>query len=153
MMMATKYLQRMNAFALLILVASLFGLGVLIADSAVPFKLVSATTNAPHVNGVLFIDAVVVRDLKRKCSVTVSRHIFDATGRRIDVMPSTYMPAEALEQLDAIAPGRLRLAVPLPWYISAGPAAFVTSLSYTCNDWHAIRPINTVMTVNFEVLP
>lgn len=151
--MTTSLIQKSAWLAWLILACSAAGLIYMMGDTKPPFEMLSATTNKPRAGEILRADVLVRRDLSRKCSVTFSRHIFDSSNTRIDITPSTVMPAPALEQLEAAKPGHLRLAVELPQYIQPGPARLVTPLAYACNAWHTLRPIEVLMTVNFEVAP
>lgn len=151
--MSMSMLQRSAWLAWLILALSAAGLIVLMGDSKPPFRMISATTNTPRAGEVLRADVVVVRDLSRRCSVTFSQHIFDSSSTRVDMLPLTFMPAAGLDQLDAESPGHLRLAIPLPDYIKPGPAKLVTPLAYVCHAWHSVRPIEVLMTVEFEVAP
>ncbi len=149
--MLVKTLERMAWIAWLLIALSAAGLVWMMSDVSPPFAMVSATTNKPKPGELLRVDAVVQRQLKRQCGVTFSRHMFDSSGTRMELAGDTYMPPEALEQLEGIAPGRLRLAVPVPPHAQPGPAKLVTPLSYQCNAWHSLRPIHVLMTIDFEV--
>lgn len=151
--MSMSLIQRSAWLAWIILAVSAVGLLYMMGDNVPPFRMVSATANSPRAGELLRADVVVTRDLSRRCSVQFSRHIFDSSSTRIDVTPLTFMPASALDQLDAESPGHQRLAIPLPAYIKPGPAKLVTPLAYTCNLWHSARPIEVLMTVDFEVAP
>jgi hypothetical protein len=153
MQTATTILYRSAWLAWLLIGISGAGLAWMIGDSTPPFRLTGYVSNVPHRGELLRVDATVWRDLERNCSVQFSRHIFDAAGVRWDVLSSTNMTAAALRQLDEQAPGHLRLAVPIPAGAAVGPAKLVTPLEYQCNPWHGIRPIESTMTIDFEVLP
>jgi len=150
---ATTLLNRSAWLAWVLLGLSVAGLVGMISDSAPPFKMTGYVASVPHRGELLRVDVAVHRDLARECSVQFSRHIFDASGVRWDVLATTTMTAQALAQLDAEAPGHLRLAVPVPPGAAPGPAKLVTPLQYECNPWHGIRPIESTMTIEFEVLP
>ena len=151
--MSTSLIQRSAWLAWLLLLFSALGLIYMIGDTEPPFRVISSVANSPRAGELLRADAIVQRDLSRNCSVTFSRHILDSQGTRIDVQPLTYMPAAGLVQLEETSPGRLRMAVMLPAYVSPGPAKLVTPLAYTCNAWHSLRPIEVLMTVDFVVAP
>lgn len=150
---ATLILHRSAWLAWALLAASALSFGYMVFDSRPPFELRGYTVSKSHAGELLRVDASVKRDLARGCSVAFSRHIFDSVGTRWDVQGQTNMPATALSQLDQQAPGKLRLAVPLPLGIAPGPARLVTPLEYKCNPWHAVQPIVVVMTIEFEVVP
>jgi hypothetical protein len=153
MQTATTILYRSAWLAWLLIGISGAGLAWMISDSTPPFSLTGYVANVPRRGELLRVDATVWRDLDRNCSVAFSRHIFDAAGVRWDVLASANMTAFALRQLDEQAPGHLRLAVPIPAGAAVGPAKLVTPLEYQCNPWHGIRPIESTMTIDFEVLP
>jgi len=137
--------------------AWMFGLWAVILgtwglDREPPFVLGPYTVNSPAPGGVLVFDAQVTRQLERQCSVQFSRHMFDSTGMRIDIAPLTNMSAEALENMDGVMDGRLKLRVSIPHGASPGPAKFVTVLDYRCNPLHYVYPIHILMTVDFEVV-
>lgn len=113
-------IQRSAWLAWLILLVSAVGLLFLMGDSKPPFRMISATTNTPKAGEVLRADVIVERELKRRCSVTFSRHMFDSIGTRVDITPSTFMPADGLDQLDAEKPGTFGL--PYRCQVTSSPA-------------------------------
>ena len=149
----TKILQRSAWLAWALLVLNGLGLLFMMMDDKPPFQMLGYERATVRPGEILRVDATVKRELSRKCSVTFSRHVFDADGTRIDIVPDTYMPAGALEELQRLTPDKLRLALPIPSYVKPGPATLVVPLAYQCNAWHALRPIETRMVVSFEVLP
>ena len=153
MITMTKVLARSAWLAWALLTASLAGLGWMMLDTAAPFVMLDYTAESVRPGAVLRVDVQVRRDLSRKCSVTFSRHMFDSAGTRVDLVGSTQMTAKALEGLEKHSPGQLRMAVPIPPYVSIGRAHLVTPLAYVCNAWHSVRPIETTMVIDFEVVP
>lgn len=149
----TTMLQRSAWLAWALLVASMLGAGMMMADTEPPFRMLSYTVNSPRPGELLRVNAQVERQLDRGCSVRFGRYILDSTGTRMDVLDATQMTAAAVRGLDAVAPGRLSLAVRVPDHAAPGKAHLVTPLAYTCNAWHAIRPIETTMVVDFEIAP
>jgi len=125
----------------------------MMADTKAPFAMNSYTVEPVKAGGILRLEAHVTRDLTRKCSVTFSRHAFDSAGTRLDLVGQTTMTAFALEQLELIDAGKLKLAIQIPEFAKPGPAVLITPLVYTCNAWHGLRPIEYTMTVNFEISP
>jgi hypothetical protein len=146
-------LQRSAIVAWALLLSSFIGLGLMVMDDSPPFETISYVSTPVKPGGVARFEAIVKRDLSRRCSVTFSRHAFDSTGLRLDLVPATSMTADALEGLERATPGRLRVAVGIPPFAAPGPARLVIPLSYVCNPWQAIRPIEMVMEMSFEILP
>lgn len=149
----TSVLRRSAWLAWLLLIVSGGGLALMIGDDDPPFRLIGYTVEPVRPGGVLRVTADVQRDLDRECSVVFSRHMFDSLGTRIDLAGTRNMTADAIRVLDEVSPGKLRLALPIPAYAAAGPAKLVTPLSYQCNAWHAMRPIETTTVMVFEVSP
>ena len=152
MMPMTKLLQRSAWLAWALLALSGFGFLFMVMDDKPPFQMLGYEKATVSPGEILRIEASVKRELSRRCSVTFSRHLFDVEGTRIDVVPDTYMPASALEELQRLTPDKLKLAIPIPSYVKPGPATLVVPLAYQCNAWHALRPIETRMVVAFEVV-
>ena len=148
-----KVLQSSAWVAWVMLALSGVGLAYMMGDTSPPFRMLASSANTPKPGELLKAEAIVERQVFRDCSVSFSRHIIDSAGQRIDITGTTFMPADALRQLERATPGRLRLAVVLPSYVEPGPAHLVTPLAYVCNPWHALRPIEFVMTIPFEVKP
>lgn len=149
----TRFLDRSAGLAWALLVASAICFALMVMDDEPPFAMLSQQHATVRPGDVLRVEAAVTRDLTRRCSVTFSRHMFDRDGTRVDLVPDTYMPAAAIDDLQRRTPGQLRLAVPIPSYVPPGPAKLVVPLSYVCNAWQALRPIETKMVIDFEVLP
>ena len=153
MMAMTTWLRRSAWLAWALLIASLMGLGWMMSDTDPPFVMHGYAKGTVSPGQILRVDVSVTRDLTRRCSVTFSRHMFDSAGTRIDLVGTTQMTAQALEGLERENPGRLKMAVPIPSYVALGHARLVTPLSYVCNAWHGLRPIEITMEVDFEVVP
>jgi hypothetical protein len=127
--------------------------GYWMVDRAPPFRLVSYEVPPAKRGGVASVTAVVERDTSRGCSASFSRYLFDSRGFRYALGNEESMTAEMIARMNARAPGRLQVAVPLPEAMAPGPARYVTDLRYVCNPSHFFRPIEVVMEVHLEVLP
>lgn len=151
----TRTLERLNILSLIIVLACALQVLWWVFDTSPPFELVSYTATAAQPGGVTRIEAVVKRDLARDCSVTFSRHMFDATGVRFDLSGQQMMSASALKTLNEISPDKLRLNIAVPAIAAPGRALVTTVLEYRCNPWQESigRPIRVEMKNYFEVLP
>ena len=148
-----ELLKRSAIVAWVLLAASASGLLWMMGDTHAPFVMHGYTVEPVRPGEILRLKAEVRRDLKRKCAVTFSRHMFDSAGTRLDLVGQTSMTAAGLEQLNAIDKDVLRLAIPIPDYAKPGPAILVTPLVYSCNAWHGLRPIEYTMRVDFDISP
>ena len=116
-------LQRSAWLAWALLVLSAIGAASLVLDNTVPWSLIEYRVGPVAPGGVLRVEAIVQRDVSRKCSVQLSRHVFDATGARRDVVPAMLMTAAALEVLEKTTPGRLVFEVAIPEFSLHLPGA------------------------------
>lgn len=122
------------------------------ADRSPPFMLDSYTVDPTKRGHVALITGKVRRDIHRGCSATFARYIFDSQGFRHALGNEEAMSAAGIKRMDAINPGVLRLAIPLPESMAAGPARYVTDLVYSCNPIHVFKPIHVLMEIPIEVL-
>ena len=151
-MMVTTALQKSKWLWRAILIACLIQVAFWAFDRSPPFKLISYTsTSAPPGKSVL-LTAKVRRDLSRECSVVFSRHFFDSSGARYDLVAGQYMSAYALRLMDQLTPGELRLRDDLPESVTPGLAHLFTNLEYSCNKFHRlVWPIEVTMELDFIV--
>ncbi len=123
-------------------------------DRSPPFRVLSHQVNSPHAGGVLTVRAKVQRDLERDCSVTFSRYLFDRNGTRHENTGPQVMTAQAIRNMDAMAPGELNEQMLVPANFPPGPGSMTTVLEYRCNPLQYVaRPIPVEMNIPFEVLP
>jgi hypothetical protein len=124
------------------------------AGSVASIRVLSHQVNSPHAGGVLTVRAKVQRDLERDCYVTFSRYLFDRNGTRHENTGPQVMTAQAIRNMDAMAPDELNVQMLVPANFPPGPGSMTTVLEYRCNPLqHVVRPIPVEMNIPFEVLP
>jgi hypothetical protein len=148
----TLALQRFNWLPNIVLVFAICMLAYWASDRREVFELKNFIWTVGPRGGVAFLDGQADRNLDRHCEVYYSRYMFDSRGYRWDLTGVLHMSAEAVEQMDREAPGRLRLTVPIPEGASTGPAKVVTMLTYTCNPIHRIWPVNQVLVIPITII-
>ena len=111
---ATTLLEKLMWLWWLILTASILQLVWWHLDDKPPFQLISYTSTVAKPGGVVSFDVNVKRDLERKCSVTFSRHMFDAKGRRTDLSSGQTMTSRGIAEMDALTPDKLLLDITVP---------------------------------------
>lgn len=123
-------------------------------DRLPPFRVDAVrVTNAPR-GGLVHIDAEVFRDVRRECGVTLSTHLYDATGARFTIDSTAIIGSAGIAALERKTPGKLRRTIQLPAGVAVGPASMVSSMAYTCNPLQELlRPIHVQTEFTFEVLP
>ena len=152
MTLATNIVFRLQWLWRAILIGCLIQVGFWAVDRSSPFRLISYTTTSAPPGGSALVVAKVRRDLARDCSVVFSRHMFDASGARFDIVAGQAMSGYALRLMDALTPGELRLRVDVPASAVPGPAHLVSALEYSCNPFHrAFAPIEVVMGLQFVI--
>lgn len=98
------------------------------------------------------IELSVQRNVRRNCSVSYHRHLYDADGFRFDLPGSpSGMNAEAIAALERSHPGRLLLLVPIPRKAAPGPVRLVTSMQFVCNPLHYLWPIPMLVEVPLQI--
>ncbi len=151
---ATEVIQRLEWLWRIVLVLCAGPVLYWTLDRAPPFALISAQTNSPRPGEVLYVDAQVRRDIHRECTAEFSRYLFDRIGSRHEAQGPQLMTAQSIREMDALAPGVLRVQMQVPLSFPPGPARMVTVLQYRCNPIQDLfRPIGVQMTIPFEVLP
>ena len=154
MVRATQLLERMMWFWIILLIVSVGQVIWWALDQSPPFRVVSHQVNSPHAGGVLTVRAKVQRDLERDCYVTFSRYLFDRNGTRHENTGPQVMTAQAIRNMDAMAPGELNVQMLVPANFPPGPGSMTTVLEYSCNPLQDVaRPIPVEMNIPFEVLP
>ncbi len=101
-------------------------------DRSPPFRVLSHQVNSPHAGGVLTVRAKVQRDLERDCSVTFSHYLLDRNGARHENTGQQVMTAQAIRNMDAMAPGELNVQMLVPANFPPGPGSMTTVLEYRC---------------------
>ena len=143
----------LNRFAWAVVITCAAWLIAMILDTDPPFRMLSYAATPARPGSVTHIDAVVQRELDRRCSVIYSRVLFDREGRRTDLGPAMILPRQAIEDLDARQRNHLLVEVKIPEHVPPGRATIVTAAFYRCNIWHAIAPIEVTMSWEVVVLP
>ena len=152
MTLATNIVFRLQWLWRAILIGCLVQVGYWAVDRSSPFKLISYTTTSAPPGGSALVVAKVRRDLARDCSVVFSRHMFDASGARFDIVSGQFMSAYALRLMDALTPNELRLRVDVPASAAPGLAHVFSTLEYSCNPFHrAFAPIEVTMELDFII--
>lgn len=132
--------------------AFLIQLGVWAADTRVPFQLLAYKVSSVAPGQLAVLDAVVKRDLNRKCSADFSRYFFDSNNTRFDITQGVqHMNSATIEDLDSRNPGELRFLFRVPAEAAPGKGTLVTDLTYMCNPLHLVWPIQYLMKVDMEV--
>lgn len=151
---ATQLLERMMWFWIILLIVSVGQVIWWAMDRSPPFRVLSHQVNSPHAGGVLTVRAKVQRDLERDCSVTFSHYLLDRNGARHENTGQQVMTAQAIRNMDAMAPGELNVQMLVPANFPPGPGSMTTVLEYRCNPLQDVaRPIPVEMNIPFEVLP
>lgn len=122
-------------------------------DDQPPFKLIDYELKSGYPGEVITIKSKVIRDVKRKCSVTYSRSFSDSAGTRTDLTSGKQiMSAKALTDLNERSPDRLSTSVSIPVNAEKGEALIITVLEYECNPFHKSYPIDLIMKQKLLVL-
>lgn len=153
MMTLNTALRRMVWVPILLLLAVAAQIIYWAHDDAPPFtggKYVATPTRAGHG---MPITREVTRDLKRTCTVTASRYLLDASGKVHDLQISQRISPEMGKILDTKSPNRRDEVIQLPKEVAPGMATINTALSWSCNPWQRLFPIETASVLHVEVLP
>ena len=150
----TQLLERMMWLWMLILAVSIAQVIWWSLDREPPFRVNAVrVTNAPR-GGLVHIDAEVLRDVRRECGVTLSTHLYDATGAGFTIDSTTIISSAGIAAMERKTPGKLLRTIQLPAGVAVGPASMVSSMAYTCNPLQELlRPIHVQTEFTFEVLP
>jgi hypothetical protein len=149
---ATSFVEKLHWLWRAILLACFVQIAFWAADRTPPFVLGPYTSTSAPPGGTVRIVAKVQRDLSRKCSVVFSRHLIDASGARYDLVSGQTMSAYALEAMEKLMPGELRLQVHIPPGTPPGLAHLFTVLEYSCNPFHRrVSPIELTIEMDFIV--
>lgn len=123
-------------------------------DRSPPFRVDAVRVTNAQQGGVVRIDAEVFRDVRRECGVTLSMHLYDATGARFTIDATSIISSAGISAMERKTPGKLLRTIQLPAGVAVGPASMVSSMAYTCNPLQEMmRPIHVQTEFQFEVLP
>lgn len=123
-------------------------------DRDPPFRVDAVRVTNARQGGLVHIDAEVFRDVRRECGVTLSTHLYDATGARFTIDSTAIISSAGIAAMERKTPGKLLRTIQLPAGVAVGPASMVSSMAYTCNPLQDVaRPIPVEMNIPFEVLP
>jgi hypothetical protein len=136
---------------LMILVAVVL-VAVQAADREPPFAVLSVEPAQARAGEPVVITAKVKRDMSRDCSVSMSRSLFDSSGARVDYPLARFSDA-AIDLMERVGPGMLRVSIVVPINASVGPANLVSVLDYRCNRVHSLWPIEVTTYLPFDVIP
>lgn len=134
-----------------VLLLSLLQLALWAADRAPPFVLASVMVSTAAPGRTVQLEALVRREISRRCSVHYTRQIFDGAGVRHDLEGEQYNSAEAIEHMERRNPGRLLLAIAISADARPGSAALVEARRYQCNPLHALWPIEVTTVMPFTI--
>lgn len=76
----------------------------------------------------------------RFCNGHVNRWLEDATGNRY-YLPSVYLDANQLRELDALSPGKITITVDIPHNFVEGIGKYVAQTEYACNPLQQYFPL------------
>jgi hypothetical protein len=152
MRVANEIVMQTVRVAQLIIIAALALVVYYAMDREPPFAVVSVIPASARAGEYITLEAVVRRDIDRKCSAEFSRYLFDAAGSRYDLGHSI-SSAEMIEQIQETYPNILRISLMLPPTMEVGLANMQTVLEYQCNKVHRIWPIIVTTDIPFTVLP
>ena len=123
-------------------------------DRSVPFKVLNYVAPPTKAGGILHIEANVVRDVTRDCSVQLSSHIIDSKGVRWDLLATQHVTPDGIREVEKHSPGKLIRHIQLPPGLSVGKAIVQSSNTYRCNPMQeAFFPIYGYEEFAFEVVP
>ena len=124
-------------------------------DRDLPFIVTGYTATPTRAGGVLHLEAAVIRDASRECSVELGSHFYDSDGTRFSAGDAgTFVSAEGIRAIEAKTPGKLIRKLRLPDDIAPGPAALISTMHDRCNPLQdLVRPIQVQTDFRFEVLP
>lgn len=149
----SKFFSIFFSIGIVMLIGVIIQLSIWTYDRESPFRVIESRSIAAKPGDNTTINAIVRRDLSRKCKVVYSRVFYDSTGTMFNL---TDMPqktsAKGIADINTRMPNELRLGFQIPSGASIGPAAVVTYLDYECNPVHKFYPISVVMSVNIEVI-
>lgn len=121
-------------------------------DRRAPFRVVGYDPIVAKRGESAAIRADVRRDMRRDCSVSFTRFLYDSKGVRFDIGDVREMSAATIRELNSRSPNELKFAVQMPPKMAAGEAELVTELKYVCNPLHVAWPIVLLMKNKIEVL-
>lgn len=145
-------LERLSWLPSLVLLIALIIVIIQVADRRPPFKLLHAYPAFAHAGEAVVFRADVWRDPSRRCSVTMSRSVFDGSGARWDY-PISNFSQDLIARMESDTPGEMRAAIVVPPGAAPGDADLVSVLSYRCNRVHALAPIEVTTHIPFTILP
>ena len=145
-------LERLSWLPSLVLLIALIIVIVQLADRRPPFKLLHADHASAHAGEAVVFRADVWRDPSRRCSVTMSRSLFDGAGARWDY-PISNFSQDLIARMERDTPGEMRAAIVVPPGAMPGDSELVSVLSYRCNRVHALAPIEVTTHIPFTILP
>lgn len=124
---------------------------VLAADRDAPFRVMEVKQVLAERGQEATIEAIVQRDIGRRCEASISRYMFASDGARYD-LGSSYASAAMIESIEARTPGMLRFSFKVPEKMAPGHAVIQNVLSYRCNKVQALWPIIVTVEFPFTVL-
>jgi hypothetical protein len=121
-------------------------------DRRPPFVLLDVAPAVAVPGESVVITMAVRRDVSRHCAATFTRWVFDGKNVRIDLEGQQTMSAAGVANIEARAPGRLTVRVPIPISAFPGLAELVTDIDYVCNPLQKWWPINVISRAPFEIV-
>lgn len=124
------------------------------ADRDAPFVLLDYKVAPAKAGQNTVVEAIVKRDMSRRCSLLFSRSFFDSKGIRYELTDGAqFMNSATLTAVNQRGPGILKFNVKIPLDAAPGVGSVMTTLDYQCNPLHQIYPISMVVSEDIEVLP
>lgn len=145
-------LERLSWVPSLVLLLALVIVIIQAADRRPPFKLLHSDEVFGYAGQAIVFRADVWRDPNRKCSVSMSRSIFDGVGNRWDY-PVSNFSQDLISRMERDTPGEMRAALVIPPGAEPGDSEMVSVLSYRCNRVHSLAPIEVTTHIPFTILP
>ena len=146
-----RLLLRMSWLPSLVLLVAFLLVLAQAADRSAPFAILSVEPAAARPGEMVVIRARVWRDTSRNCSASMSRSVFDAHRTRYDYPMMKFSDA-VIDSMERATPGELLVSVMVPPGAAAGPADLVSVLEYSCNQVHALWPVEVTTVMPFTVL-
>lgn len=103
----------------------------------------------------LNIELTVKRDLRRFCSMTLSRDLMTSTSERKNLINNQRVSPEGIRDRNRLSPGKLDILIVIPNNTPSGESHILTNAAFTCsrNPTTWVWPIEANYDWRFMVLP
>ena len=120
-------------------------------DDELPIKIGFVEPASGRPGDLINITAHVKRDIKRNCTLHLSRRLFSPNGFYTDLKDEDTFTPKDIIGLERRSPNLLKVTIAIPRGIGPGRYELVSRLQYSCNPWQYFYPIEGESILPFDV--